>query len=294
MRKFYFAPTPWAYSKDVLEDYRFQTPNNSGVWEDIEATTNIDEAEYLVIQDECRDEGVLRRFEPKKRLYFNREALSTHLKNQYPSTEYNRFSFWDGTGYLPTRWWYGTNVSASAQGYGGITLTYDDLIKEQPYEKTKEMCCILSDKTMNEGHQLRKDFTRKFLNKYNFDLFGSVSFRNSDIPQNDKIKALKNYKYCLGFDNQDFIDDFFGTQFTDSLLSWTVPIFWCGTDLRKYFPEGSFIQFDARKDSEIDRIIEIISNDDYEKRLPALTEARNLILNKFNFWPTIKSVIDRD
>jgi hypothetical protein len=63
--------------------------------------------------------------------------------------------------------------------------------------------------------------------------------------------------------------------------------------LRKYFPEGSFIQFDARKDTEIDRIMEIISNDDYDKRLPALTEARNLILNKFNFWPTIKSVIDR-
>jgi hypothetical protein len=39
--------------------------------------------------------------------------------------------------------------------------------------------------------------------------------------------------------------------------------------------------------------MEIISKDDYDKRLPALTEARNLILNKFNFWPTIKSVIDR-
>lgn len=294
MRKFYFAPTPWAHSKDVLEDYRFQTPNNSGIWEDIQATTNIDEAEFLVIQDECRDEGVLRKFGPKKRLYFNREALSTHLKNQYPSSEYNRFSFWDGTGYLPTRWWYGTNVSASAQGYGGITLTYDDLIKENPYKKTKELCCILSDKTMNEGHQLRKDFTKKFLNKYSFDLYGSVSFKNSEIPNNDKIKALKDYKYCLGFDNQDFINDFFGTQFTDSILSWTVPIFWCGTDLRKYFPEGSFIQFDARKETEIDRIIDVISNDDYSKRLPALTEARNLILNKFNFWPTIKSVIDNE
>lgn len=293
MKKFYFAPTPWADSKNVLEDYRFQTPNNSGVWEDIQATTNIDEAEFLVIQDECNEESVLRKFEPKKRLYFNREALSTHLKNRYPSDEFNRFSYWDGSGYLPTRWWYGTNISASSQGYGGITLSYDELVNQKPYEKNKELCCILSDKVMNEGHQIRKDFTKKFLNKYHFDLYGSVSFKNSEIPNNDKIKALQDYKYCLGFDNQDFIKDFFGTQFTDSLLAWTVPIFWCGTDLRRYFPEGSFIQFDARKDTEIDRIIEIVSNDDYQKRLPAITEARNLILNKFNFWPTIKNVIDR-
>jgi hypothetical protein len=147
---------------------------------------------------------------------------------------------------------------------------------------------------MNEGHGLRKDFTKKFLNKYHFDLYGSVSFRNSAIPNNDKIEALKPYKYCLGFDNQDFIDDFFGTQFTDSILSWTIPIFWCGTDLSKYFPKNSFIQFDARKDTEIDRIIDIIKNDDYNSRISDLEEARDLILNKYNFWPTIKRVIDNE
>jgi hypothetical protein len=294
MRKFYFAPTPWADSKQVLEDYRFQTPENNGVWQDIVATTNLEEAEFLVIQDECNNKNVLNKFEPKKRLYFNREALSIHLKNQYPSSEFNRFSFWDGTGYLPTRWWYGTNVDASSQGYGGITLTYNDLTGTTRYEKTKELCCILSDKVMNEGHGLRKDFTKKFLNKYHFDLYGSVSFRNSAIPNNDKIEALKPYKYCLGFDNQDFIDDFFGTQFTDSILSWSIPIFWCGTDLSKYFPKNSFIQFDARKDTEIDRIIDIIKNDDYNSRISDLEEARDLILNKYNFWPTIKRVIDNE
>ena len=76
----------------------------------------------------------------------------------------------------------------------------------------------------------------------------------------DITNALKDYKYCLGFDNQDFIKDFFGTQLSDTLLSWTVPIFWCGTDLSRYLPEGSYIQFNAREESEIDRIIEIIKN----------------------------------
>ena len=287
MRKFYFAPTPWSSSEQVFNDYRFQTPNNLGFWEDIQATTNLDEAEFIVIQDECYDSQLLSRFEPKKRLYFSREALSTHLKNQYPSSEFNRFSYWDGTGYLPLRWWYGSNWSS-----GGVNQDYDSLMNLELPEKTKSLCCVLSDKEMTEGHRLRKKFTQNFIGKYNFDLYGSVGFRNSEIPNNDKFSVLKQYKYCLGFDNQDFIKDFFGTQCTDTLLAWTVPIFWCGQDLAKYLPEGSFIQFNARDLNEIDRIIDIIENDDYESRIPAIKEAREYLLNKHNFFPTIKKLID--
>lgn len=294
MKKIYFAPTPWASSSNVLEDYRHQTPQNSGNWEDVIAVTNPDEADYLIIQDETSDSSLLSKFEPKKRLYFNREALSTGILNRINKDEFNIFSFWDGSGYLPIRWWYGTNVGASSQGYGGITKTYDELSTLEPYQKTKKLCCILSDKVMNEGHGIRKNFAEKYVNKYPLDLYGSVSFKNSTIPNNDKILALKDYKYCLGFDNQDFIKDFFGTQFSDTILAWSIPIFWCGTDLRRYFPEGSFIQFDARNPEEIDRIHQIVENDDYESRLPALKEARNLILNKYNFWPTIKKVIDNE
>jgi hypothetical protein len=292
MINIYFAPTPWSTSPQVLEDYRFQTPNNLGQWEDIRAVLNPNDAEYLIIQDETNNIELLNKFEPKKRLYFNREALSVGILNNINKSDYNLFSFWNGSGYLPVRWWYGTNIQASEQGYGGISKTYDELNNLEPIEKTKNICCILSNKTQNEGHRLRKTFTEKYLEKYNLDLFGSVSFRNSNIPNNDKFSALKDYKYCLGFDNQDFIDDFIGTQFTDSILSFTVPIFWCGTDLSKYYPKGSFIQFNARDFNEIDRIKEIISKDDYYKRLPALKEARDMILNKYNFWPTIKKIID--
>jgi hypothetical protein len=161
-------------------------------------------------------------------LYFNREALSTHLKGKYPSSEYNRFSYWDGTGYLPLRWWYGSNWSS-----GGVNQDYNSLISLDIPEKTKNLCCVLSNKEMTEGHRLRKQFTQNFINKYNFDLYGSVSFKNSEIPNNDKFSVIKEYKYCLGFDNQDFIKDFFGTQCTDTILAWTVPIFWCGQDLSK-------------------------------------------------------------
>lgn len=294
-RKIYFAPTPWATDEEILFNLKHQTPNSLGIWEDIEAVRNPKQAEFIIIQDEINDQfGVLNMFRPKNRLYFNREALSLHLKTKYPSTEFNRFSFWDGTGYLPIRWWYGTDINTSAQKYVGISKTYDELLNELPYEKSKQISCVLSNKTMNEGHKIRKVFAKKFLSKYpSIDLYGSVEFHNRVLKNNDKMEALKSYKYSLGFDNQDFIKDFFGTQLSDAFLCWTVPIFWCGTDLGKYFPSNSFIQFNARNETEIDRIIEIIQYDDYNKRLPALEEARNLILNKYNFWPTIKQLINR-
>ena len=138
MIKIYFAPTPWSSSSQVLEDYRYQTPGNSGIWEDIVATTNLEDAEYLVIQDETSDKSLYDKFPPNKRLYFNREALSVGILNNHPIENYKRFSFWDGSGYLPTRWWYGPNWSS-----GGINLDYDKLVNLDMPEKTKNLSCIL-------------------------------------------------------------------------------------------------------------------------------------------------------
>ena len=38
-------------------------------------------------------------------------------------------------------------------------------------------------------------------------------------------------------------------------------------------------------------MIEIVQNDDYESRIPAIKEARELILNKYNMWPMINEII---
>jgi hypothetical protein len=106
----------------------------------------------------------------------------------------------------------------------------------------------------------------------------------------DKFEKLKDYRYCLAFDNGQY-DNYFGTQFTDAVLSWTVPVYWGAPNISEFFPEGSYISFDASDLNETHRIMDILENDDYEKRLPALREARNLILNKYNIWPTIYEAI---
>lgn len=288
--RIFFAPTPWASAKKVLEDYRFQTPGNLGNWQRIEAVNSPKDANYLIIQDECIEPALLAMFPPGRRLYFNREALTPDVINDYPIDKYVRFSFWDGSGYLPLRWVY---RSESQVGYTGIDYDYDSLCSLKPVLKSKKICSILSNKKFTNGHALRIKFLKKFAQIIPIDIYGSVSLSNSTLIDNQKSSTLSQYKYCLGFDNQDSIRDFIGTQCTDAMLMWTVPIFWCGTELGKYFPKGSFIQFNARDSKEINRIREILENDDYDMRVAALAEARELLLNKYNFWPTILKVIEK-
>jgi hypothetical protein len=287
MNKIYFAPNWGLTPEQMLSDYIKQTPNTSGKWKAIEATCNVDEADYLIIQDHC-DKDLFNKFPKEKRLYFSREAMDSDSEKNYPSDIVNRFTYWDDTGFLWTKWHY-INMPS------GVHKTYDELVAEDfnPYDKNKLLSCVQSNKTMTEGHILRYNFLVDFIETAPelIDLYGSINFSNKELKNDDKFYALSNYKYCLAFDNQDSIKNFFGTQFTDSVLYWTIPIYWGGANLDKVFPKESFIQIDIRKSGELDRVIDIIQNDDYESRLPALKEARNLILNKYNMWPMIENII---
>ena len=289
MKKLYFAPNWGLTSERMIADYIKQTPGNTGQWGDVVVVTNPTEADYLIIQDNC-DARALSYFDEDKRLYFSREAMDSVSIHSYPNTK--KYSYWDGSGFLWTKWWYPNKSS------GGINKTYDELLAEEspPYDKDRLLSCVQSNKISTEGHQLRYNFLLDFIsNKPDLiDLYGAINFSNKELKDNDKFYALSNYKYCLAFDNQDTIKNFFGTQFTDSILYWTVPIYWGGADLNRFFPEDSFIQIDIRKPEELNRVIEIVQNDDYESRIPAIKEARELILNKYNMWPMINEIIQTE
>ena len=291
MKKVYFAPNWGLTSKQMVQDYIKQSPNTSGVWNNLTYTLDFKEADYLVVQDQC-DRRFLQHMPPEKILYFSREAMTPQIHQLYPPDQVNRNSFWDGTNILWTKWWYPNKSS------GGVGLTYDELKKEiSPPEKGKILSCVQSDKRMTYGHVLRHDFLGKFSSMHTdmLDLYGPIRYANKELLNNDKVNALDPYKYTLAFDNQDIIKDFFGTQFTDAILRWCVPIYWGGADLQKYFPEKSFLKIDITKDQEkeIDRVVDFLKSDDYESRLDHIREARELILDKYNMWPVIEEAINK-
>lgn len=287
MKKIYFAKNWGLTSEQMCKNYIMQTPNSSGVWKDIQVTYNLKEADYLIIEDNCSIEEA-KHFNNKTRIYFSREALDILSHKRYPSRHFIRSSFWDSTGYLYTKWMYGAGAC------GGINMTYDELKVEKMPNKNKLISTIQSNKTITPTHRDRVAFVCAMAKNYDLHVYGSINCKNRDLPKNNKRFALDEYKYSLSFDNQVNIENFFGTQFTDSILRWTVPLYGGGANLSKFFPEKSFIKFNPSDLSEIHRVKNIIeNNNDYKDRIDALCEARELILNKYNIWPTIKNIINK-
>ena len=272
----------WGDSSEVmLSTMRLQTPDSSGRWKDMEAVLDINQADYYIVQD-YTDMNIP---DMSKVCFFAREVPGAGRCDDIPAPK--KFSWVNGTSYLYTKWIY-----PSTQ-LGGVDLSYDALVSQTPIEKKDSLLCIQSDKYFLDGHKKRVNFIKKFIWDYRdeIDLFGSIRvllsyYGSGENHVNNKFEKLKDYRYCLAFDNGQY-DNYFGSQFTDAILSWTVPIYWGSPNISDFFPEGSYIPFDASNLDEIHRVVDIIENDDYKKRLPALKQARDLILNKYNIWPTI-------
>lgn len=289
--KIYFMPSRGMDSmsqNELLERAKRQTPGNSGVWKDMEGTTNIDEADYYIIM-EATDLPIPN---PAKAYYFSREPRGVGPGPGYLDPRIKRFSFLDGGSYFSTFWY------CERSGY---TKTYDELIKLKPARKTRGMSCTVSEKTWLPGMKTRVEFVKEFQKRHGdkLHLYGRINKLPElskfvlEIKDDDKYNTLKNYKYCLAFDNGTY-PNYFATQLTDTLLSWTLPIYWAApgiSNTHEFFPEGSYLPFDARDPNEIERIVEFVENDNFKDHIPAMTEARELILNKYNLWNTIYEAI---
>jgi len=271
-----------------------QTPLQDGVWHELRATEDISIAEFAVIFDsDPYNEAAS--FPADRKIYMSREALDSKSIKRHSVREYRHFSFWNGTGYLPVKWSY-TDLSPTGAGYSGIELNYLELSELRVPPKTKLICSTLSSKTLTRGHRIRLKFTKKFMAEYpELDVYGSAPFANSSLLDNSKTKTLMPYAFQLAFDNQCHLNDFVGTQFTDSLLLWSKPIFWGSRDVFKFYPRNSFLWFDADKPKrEIPRILEELCFERYVDSLSAIEEARDRVLNTYNLWPTLENILDAE
>ena len=151
--------------------------------------------------------------------------------------------------------------------------------------KSKMISCISSDKLTTSGHKKRFKFVKKIRStNLPIDYFG----RGYNELTN-KHQGLRDYKYSIAIENGVF-KNYFSEKIMDCFLNWTVPIYYGCPNIKKFFPENSYILIDIENFEESKNIIEeIIKNDNYEKRLEALEIARNLVLEKYNLHSLIKN-----
>jgi len=67
-----------------------------------------------------------------------------------------------------------------------------------------------------------------------------------------------------------------------------MPIYWGCKNIDKFLPKGSYINIDINKSGVEDEIIMISKSNLFEENIESIKEARKIILDKYNIWPTIE------
>jgi hypothetical protein len=277
----------------VVQDYEGpdlirQTPGQTGVWEGIRYTLEpIGECDYLIvlrsqmrnpISVTCPKENVWAIVQDPYIPGFNDWLVEgyEHFSRVYTqSIPRNKEKFAISQPALP---WY-------------VNRSYDQLVDLAIPPKPKILSCIAGNQSDIPGHFKRKAFLNILTRQkgIDIDLFG-----HAGVYLADKADGLLPYQYSLAIENSS-IPDYWTEKIADCFLCWTVPIYYGSTNLEKYFPPESFIRIDIEKPQEaFTKIRSLITNDVWEKRLPALKAARQLVLDRYQFFPYFSMMIGKE
>jgi hypothetical protein len=169
-----------------------------------------------------------------------------------------------------------------------INKTFDQLVALEMPAKPKTLSWVVGNARDLPGHKKRWAFLNHIHQdrSLNIDLFGrAVQFIE------DKWDGLGPYKYSLAIENSSS-PDYWTEKIADCFLSWSVPIYYGCTNLEDYFPPQSFIRIPIDPPERgLESLKNILERDNWESRIPALKEARDLVLHRYQLFPHLSRLI---
>ncbi|MBW8328796.1 MAG: hypothetical protein K0M48_06500 [Thiobacillus sp.] len=168
---------------------------------------------------------------------------------------------------------------------------FDSMLAQPPANKSHDASMVYSPKAMRHTLHFHRARFMHWLVEHmpELDTFGRETARKLD----DKADCLRDYRYHIAIEN--FIGEHHWTEkLADPFLGLTLP-FYCGCpNAADYFPADSFIRIDIRDPAgALDIIRTAIANNEYEKRLPALVEARRRVMFEYNLFAVAAREIAR-
>jgi len=179
------------------------------------------------------------------------------------------------------QWFYGVGRNHA--------LSYDQMVAAPPLEKNRLISTVCSNKQQRHTlHHKRYKFTWELKERIpELDIFGQ-----GVRPIDDKAECLDAYRYHVAIEN--YIGTHHWTEkLADAFLGITLP-FYCGCpNAGDYFPEESFIPIDINDvDGASEIIQQAIRDQEYEKRLPYILEARKRVLEQYNIFAVLSREIE--
>lgn len=310
MNKIFFT-CYWANADTILNALKMNTPQCSGVWKNIEGTSNITEADYIVILDDL-DINLLN---------LGRKYFDSVVKDNYENVMFfarendqivaRRKPSWFTTNVLPNM----KNIYSDKTGFAYtftpanfLGKTYDDLKNLKYPKKTKLVSAIVSSTGTDPTYMQRKRFLIEYSKTNKVDIYGKGWEKNnpfgdnykgvlgayyalSTLPnQTTKFDGLIDYDFSISLENYPQ-DKIISEKFSDAILSWTIPIYW-GNKCVDIYPEYSYYSIDL-DDPDVDiKINEILGKGVTDKNIRVMEKARDLLLDKYNIWEYIYQLIN--
>ena len=167
--------------------------------------------------------------------------------------------------------------------------TYDEIVAVTEPSKTKKISTVCSDKQQGHTiHKLRYEFTKIMEDKISeLERYGR-GFKWIET----KAEAIDNYEFHVAIENH-YAPNVWTEKLADTFLGFAVPIYYGCPNIYDYFPKDSIILIDIYDiDGSIKKIKEIISTPgEYERRLPAIKEARRKVIEEYNLLSMIDKIV---
>jgi hypothetical protein len=262
-----------------------QTPDNRGIWNDIQFTVDpVEECDFVVmLNNNMSCESIVK---------CPQENIWALMQEPYVKG----FTDWMVEGHKSFSRVYTHHIPSDDPKYivsqpalpWHINKYFDELSQMDIPEKSKTLSWIVGNALNIPGHFIRLSFLRFIQDQspVDIDLYG----RAVRVIE-DKWDGLAPYQYSLAVEDS-CSKDYWTEKLADCFLSWTVPFYYGCTNLETYFPKESFIRIDIEKpEMAVNQIKSAIKNNEWEKRLPALKIAREKILNQYQLFPHLAEKI---
>lgn len=168
-------------------------------------------------------------------------------------------------------------------------ISYDEMVANPPLEKSRLISTVCSTKQQRHTlHHRRYRFTQELKKRIpGLDIFG-----HGVRPMDDKAESLDLYRYHVAVENYIGLHHW-TEKLSDPFLGVALP-FYCGCpNAGDYFPEESFIPIDIGDvDGASEIIRKAIRDQEYEKRLPYILEARRRVLEQYNIFSVLSREIE--
>jgi hypothetical protein len=166
--------------------------------------------------------------------------------------------------------------------------THDEISSHPPENKTALISTVCSAKQQTHTlHKHRYQFTQRLKQALpELEIFGhGVRYIER------KNEALDSFRYHVAIENH-VCPHHWTEKLADSFLGMCLPFYHGALNVPDYFPSESYIPINIHNfDESLACIQQAIRDNEYERRLPAIREARRRVLERYSTFPQLARLI---